>query len=369
VIAVPRRPSFPSGAARVKRILKHTWAHLWFDTGLLALVEWLRGLRPRCRPLAILMYHRIVSPERAGQVLSHPDIMVDAATFRRQLAFLASRYQVISLGDFAAAAQTGTPPPRRAVALTFDDGWEDNYQTAFPALRDAGLPATVFLTAGLIGSREMFWQERVIGRVRRLADRPRLLRDCFERSGLGGLVPLLPVPGGGDLSGEGTAALIDALLEVDEPRVAGLLERLAGAEPAPEPAVSANSFLSWTQVAEMRQGGIAFGSHGTSHRRLDRIPPEQADDEILRAKATLAEHLGGPETELFAYPNGGHTARVVAQLREAGYRAAVTTREGVNTMATDRFRLRRINACEDRFRSPRGRFSRAMLAAYLAGLL
>lgn len=366
---MPFRLFSPSVAARVKRFLKYTWAHLWFDTGLLALVEWLRSLRPRRRPLAILMYHRVVPPEWACQVLSHPDIVVGAASFRQQLAFLAARYRVISLGDFVAAAQAGTPPPARAVVLTFDDGWEDNYQTAFPALRDAGLPATVFLTAGLIGSREMFWQERVIGRVRRLADRPRILRDCFERSGLGGLVPLLPAPGGADPSGEGTAALIDALLGVEEPRVAGLLECLAGAEPAPEPAISANSFLSWTQVAEMHRGGIAFGSHGTSHRRLDRIPPEQADDEILRAKATLAEHLPGPETGLFAYPNGGHTDRVAARLRETGYRAAVTTREGVNSLATDRFRLRRINVCENRFRSPGGRFSRAMFAAYLAGLL
>ncbi|HNX96665.1 MAG TPA: polysaccharide deacetylase family protein, partial [Candidatus Aminicenantes bacterium] len=157
---MPPRPFSPSGAARVKRILKYTWAHLWFDTGLLALVEWLRNLRPRGRPLAILMYHRVVPPEWARRVLSHPDIVVSAASFRQQVAFLAARYRVIPLADFVTAAQAGTPPPARAVVLTFDDGWEDNYQTAFPVLRAAGLSATVFLTAGLIGSREMFWQER-----------------------------------------------------------------------------------------------------------------------------------------------------------------------------------------------------------------
>ncbi len=354
---------------RLKRLLKYLWARMWFDSGLLSLLALVRGRFSGGPPVAILMYHRVVPPEQAGQVLSHPDIVVDAADFRRQLEFLRGHCRVLSLADYVSACQACSPLPGGTVVLTFDDGWQDNYHTAFPLLGEFAMPSTVFVSTGFIDTRKLFWQEQIVGYVRQQGPSSPFLRDCFTRSGLSGLLPLLDPalqPGG---EAQGTAALIEALMASDERAVAGLLDRLSAAGPLADEVVAANTLLSWTQVAEMSRQGVVFGSHGVNHRRLDRISPAAAEEEIHDSREVLQERLPGKKTDLFAYPNGDFFPETVELLRQAGYRAAVTTREGLNLAGADPFRLKRINVCQRRFQSPAGRFSPALFAAYLAGLL
>lgn len=90
----------------------------------------------------VLMYHRVV-PDSADTSDLEPGMFVRASTFERQLHWLASRFRVGTLGDLF-----DNPPAlddRPVVALTFDDGWVDNLEVAWPLLQRAGLRATIFL--------------------------------------------------------------------------------------------------------------------------------------------------------------------------------------------------------------------------------
>jgi peptidoglycan/xylan/chitin deacetylase (PgdA/CDA1 family) len=99
------------------------------------------------RSLKILMYHAVGEPgEQAAR------FVVPLAEFERQMAWLArGRFAVVRLGDTVSAMLAGNPLPRRAIAITFDDGTRD-LALALPVLQRYGFPATAFIVPGAMGS-------------------------------------------------------------------------------------------------------------------------------------------------------------------------------------------------------------------------
>jgi peptidoglycan/xylan/chitin deacetylase (PgdA/CDA1 family) len=93
----------------------------------------------------ILMYHYIsVPPEDAD--IYRLDLSVTPENFRAQMQYLADNgYSVISLYDLNLALRWGTPLPPNPVVLTFDDGYVDVYENAFPILQEFGFTGTFFV--------------------------------------------------------------------------------------------------------------------------------------------------------------------------------------------------------------------------------
>jgi peptidoglycan/xylan/chitin deacetylase (PgdA/CDA1 family) len=108
--------------------------------------------RPRpSADLPILMYHHVGPlPPRPDAI--RRDLTVSPANFEKQLVYLAeSRIQTVHLDALMTHLGGGPQLPPRAVVLTFDDGYDDNYQFAFPLLRKYGMVGTFFITTGFIG--------------------------------------------------------------------------------------------------------------------------------------------------------------------------------------------------------------------------
>lgn len=94
----------------------------------------------------ILMYHHVST--------STPRVTsVNADEFREHLEYLRdNRFTVLPLEDIVTALRNGEPLPDRSAAITFDDGYRNNYDTAYPMLREFGFPFTLFISSGLVGS-------------------------------------------------------------------------------------------------------------------------------------------------------------------------------------------------------------------------
>jgi peptidoglycan/xylan/chitin deacetylase (PgdA/CDA1 family) len=103
-------------------------------------------------PPLVLMYHAIGDQhEPAGRYL------VPAARFAEQLRWLRRQgYQAVRLDEILEHRREYRLPPARAVAITFDDGYEDNHRLAFPLLRDAGMPATFYLVSSRLGQANVW---------------------------------------------------------------------------------------------------------------------------------------------------------------------------------------------------------------------
>jgi len=270
-----------------------------------------RGVLALTRPrrFLILCYHRVNDD-------AHPFFTgTPVALFRRQMETLRRYFTVLSLEDLAARAREHDLP-ENGVAITFDDGYRDNYENAFPILRELGLPATIFLTTEALDGSALLWHDRVFDafhRTRKTEARASIETELarLRRS-----------------SPEGRDAWIDALLE----------------ELGIEPGMPAGwEKLTWPQVREMASQGVSFGAHTLDHPILTRVSAEEARRQVRESKRRIEAETGTPVTS-FAYPNGtasdfdASTERIVA---DEGFSLAVTTLLGANDESTNPYRLRR----------------------------
>lgn len=278
--------------------------------------------------LSILIFHRVL-PE---QDPLFPGEMT-AARFDAVCAWIADWFNVLPLDEAAQRLREGTLP-RRALAITFDDGYADNRTIAAEVLRRHRLPCTFFVATGFLDGGRM-WNDTLIETVRSCD------RDSLD------LTDVLP-----DI---GTLAL--AGIDARRAAVGRLVMRAKYLPPAERQqlvdAVAARAcvappsdlMMRSEQVLELHRMGMQIGAHTVSHPILARLPREEARTEIVQSKRTLEAIVSAPVT-LFAYPNGkpgeDYAPESVELAREAGFAAAVSTQPGVSDRKTDPFQLKRF---------------------------
>jgi peptidoglycan/xylan/chitin deacetylase (PgdA/CDA1 family) len=106
--------------------------------------------------------------------------------------------------------------------------------------------------------------------------------------------------------------------------------------------VGAPGFLTWDQVKEMEKYNFVAGAHTRHHVYLPTLSLVRAQDEIAGSKKVIEDHLGH-SIDYFAYPSGGFSEDVKRLVKEAGYKAAVTTNRGKDKFNMDLYELKRIH--------------------------
>ena len=280
----------------------------------------------RRRPaFPILTYHR-VNDERDP---FFPSVPTDV--FEQQMGYVATTYRVLTVEDLAERMGRGSLP-RNALAITFDDGYRDNLTHAAPILARYGLPATIFLATGFIGTAEVAWFDRVALAFKLTK------AEAFS------------APWGETLSLHSHAERLRAV-----ERLLGYLKRLTDDDlrrtldqalevlGVTDKQGFKNLMLTWDDVHALAGLGFSIGAHTVNHPILSRVSPERAWTEILGSRTTIESACGRPP-RAFAYPNGGpgdFTETVKRLVRQAGFTCAVTTLFGLNTPETPLYELRR----------------------------
>ena len=283
----------------------------------------------RVRTCQILAYHRVNDEN------DHFSPAISTNAFARQMEILKKRFTVCSLDRLLVGIQTGDLP-ENAVAVTFDDGYRDNYINAFPVLSRYSIPATIFLATGAIGSSGMLlWHDRVFAALRK-AETPYL-------ADLGPSLGTLPL---GSL-GEKLAAqkrILNLLWSMDAQERELAIQRLTDGLQVNGTNEINGLMMSWEEVLKMHRNGIDFGAHTVTHPILSRLSRECAGREITESLKTIEERLGSRVTS-FAYPVGrkmDFDATTKSLLEDAGCRCAVTMIFGNNETGADPYELRRI---------------------------
>lgn len=290
--------------------------------------------------LLILAYHRVLPTGHPDRTTEQPGMYVSPDTLALHLKVLRRYFTITPLSQWIAGVVRGEVPDR-ACAITFDDGWRDNFDHAFPVLRSEGVPATIFLVSDYVGSSYQFWPTRL---ARLLLDQDGSDRHRRLRASLGALGD-----GVSGFEGEGSAF---SQREVDE--VIGrcksqytdqeIMAFLDAAErkPAESARLAERDILTWDEIRVMSDSGlIEFGSHTRRHIRLEsRTTTEVMREEIVGSKRVLEERLGRP-VHMFCYPNGDYCPAAVELVRNA-YSAAVTMNRGTNPRSCNPYLLRRV---------------------------
>lgn len=305
----------------------------------------LRGLRTVIAPtLRVLAYHRVaVEPLSPDYPFDRELVSSFRSEFEWQLDYLRRHYSPVSCRQVADALDGGAPLPPRPVLVTFDDGFDDNYGVAFPALAARDVPAIIFLATDYVGSEAIYWFDRVAYAIQRT----RAERLRFED---GTLLQIGSTPRTRQRALRDVLRQLKSLENLARSRMVDELERIAAApvEPAHRPLSRA---LDWAQVREMSERGIEFGSHTASHPVLTRIAdPETLDRELIGSKERI-EAETGRAVDALAYPVGGIEAlneRVVDRVRATGYRLAFTYQSGNNRLdRIERLALKRLRVEHD----------------------
>lgn len=263
-------------------------------------------------------------------------LWVSPHRFAEQLDALTRHFVPLSLSELAERLRAGKVPDK-AVVVTFDDGYADNLWNARPLLERFGVPATVFVTTGLVGTdREFYWDElerlllreteqelrlEVRGRVRqvrqwKLTNDEERLRAYREICDL--LKPLQP----------------------EEREI--VLEQLRYWFGVPANGRPDRRLMSVEElVAISRDGLVEIGAHTVNHPDLSALPPNRQRWEIETGKGQLEKWLGR-SIRWFAYPYGRGNAVTRQLVREAGFEAACAMSLSSVTHRSDPFWLPRL---------------------------
>jgi peptidoglycan/xylan/chitin deacetylase (PgdA/CDA1 family) len=272
------------------------------------------------RPL-VVCYHRVVDDFEAAARTEMRSMLTSRGMFERHLDCIGRHFRFVSLDELGERLLSGVPFTERVAAVTFDDGYHDVYEHAYPVLKRKGIPGAVFVVTDLVG--RSLWQihdrlYHLVAKAFATWDDPR--RElCGLLSDLGLPGPQITRPPAASRSPLlAVSALLPVLSQTNIHRVMDGLEASVG-----------NGFydipktLTWPMLAEMRRNGIIVGSHTRTHVRLPMESPEIVAEELEGSKRELEQQLGGP-IDHFAYPDGQFTGPVVAAVARAGYRFAYT---------------------------------------------
>jgi peptidoglycan/xylan/chitin deacetylase (PgdA/CDA1 family) len=317
-----------------------------------ALGRTLRG--PLDARAVILMYHRVCELETDPWGLC-----VAPSRFAEHLEVVRAEYAPVPLDRLTGASAR---LPRRAVAVTFDDGYADVLHEAAPLLERRDVPATAFVVSGAVGAGREYWSDELERLLLGPGTLPRTLAlrvaGAELRWDLGEDAAYTEEAwarhrgwrawGGREVTARHAAykGLWTALRQVpDLERRAALeeLRRWAGAGAAGRPSHRA---LEAEEVAALAAGGLVeIGAHTVRHSTLSALAEDAQRDEIVGSKREL-EAMTGRRVTSFAYPHGmpdDYTPATVALVREAGFARACSAFPGVTRGRTDRFQLPRMN--------------------------
>lgn len=299
-------------------------------------IRGIEGLRRKLdRKLRVLAYHRV--RDITDDFSFDPELISASPTqFREQIRYVRDRYTPVRCEDVVESVESGTPLPHDAVLITFDDGYDDNYDVAFPILKSLGVPATFFVSTGHIDGGHPYAYDWLAHMVRETKAPNVALPDYGFN---------LHLPEGRD---DRLLALMNFLSwykRRSDGEQTAIMKQLEEAWNMPRTSSHPDCRpMTWSQLREMHAAGMSIGAHGVHHRMLAKLEPHDLHAEVNACKARLEHELDSPALAI-SYPVGNevaYDARVIDAVKQAGFKIAFTYLNGYEVLPLESpYELRR----------------------------
>ncbi len=285
----------------------------------------------RSRAVMSLMYHRI-----NDQSAQFPGISVER--FREQMQWVRNNCTPIRCEEIVDAARFAGKirPP---VVITFDDGYRDYHDVAYPILREYKIPAAVFLATSFMDNGGLIWTEAMSHALTItnkksitltfMGNRTYSLANALQRSQFLDEAKLV----------------LKSISDIDRQKsLAELLVALGVLDPGQD---LPRQMLSWGEV-RATMDGTSYGGHTHTHPILSQLSAAAMEQEIRLCRDRLLAETNITPT-LFAYPNGRRqdfNDATKAALKRSGFNLSFSTIEGLIDAGSDPMELRRQPACD-----------------------
>ncbi|MBI1247229.1 polysaccharide deacetylase family protein [bacterium] len=272
------------------------------------------------RGLLVLTYHRIGDSSQCE--FDRGVYSADEATFTRQMEFVRSHFEVVGI-DQVVRQPDSYWRNRQAVLITFDDGYVDNFEVAFPVLKRLGMPALFFVTSGFLDQRSISWWDEIAWMMRQRY--PQMAADELD---------------------DEICQRIERYYELSGDQRESYLDRLSDELKTDRYDAGSPPWMTWEMLREMAKSDIRFGGHTVTHPILTRIQNNDWEFELAEGKRRLEEETG-TEVQAFSYPVGNPDCFSDSLMTQTArhYQAAFSCYGGVNRAASakrwDRFDLQR----------------------------
>jgi peptidoglycan/xylan/chitin deacetylase (PgdA/CDA1 family) len=277
----------------------------------------------------ILTYHRF-SCARNPHRISREE-------FTAHLAYLKKYNRVLPLTEAVEYLENGKSLPPAATVITIDDGYRDAYETAFPVLKEFGLPATVYAVTGFLDKKCWLWTDLM--RFVMLKTKSGAVKIEFENDKIEGELT-------DDQKRFEIASRINSRLKkMPDDEKKKKINEIAEKLEVEMPATPAEEFapMTWDEAREMDACGVQIESHTVTHPILTNISADDLNSELVNSKKRLEDVLDR-KVKNFCYPNGSLSENVRRAVENAGYTSATTTDYGFNARNENPFLLKRIDA-------------------------
>jgi peptidoglycan/xylan/chitin deacetylase (PgdA/CDA1 family) len=310
----------------------------------------------------ILMFHRVTD------TFFDVSLLIKRKTFEECLKYITQSYPVISMDFLSQNFDKWERIPDDRVVITFDDGWIDFHDTAYPILNRLKIPATVYLTTGFVSSECGYWQERlnslllqivankkVFSKKDDIVSMPEInlkLKDLISKSEDTQIIFKFI----GYLKKFTHDIILKTISDLED-----LLKEYSIIISEDEH----RSFVNWDEINSIKDPNISFGSHTVNHPILTNEQTNVVKDETNKSKEVIEKETGRNVLH-FCYPNGNYDDGIKKIVSES-YKSACTTKAGFVSKDSDIYGLNRIGINEEMITDWRGNFSKYvfMLSMFL----
>jgi len=289
---------------KLKRKLKLLTANVLEKTNL---TSTLSSHNPKT-PL-ILMYHRVLDPKSTPYPVQ-AGMYVTPETFKMQMDFLSKHMNFISIDEAAANIKDGAKIPENSVCITFDDGWCDNYENAFPILKEHSIPAAIFLPTAFIETDKWFWSDSFSNNCFQIRKEKNQSKAIFELSEFSFLetnlneeIQKLLHSGSDNSFSKHLDICLNLLKKIPLKKREELNSILENHTSSKNKKTKDRMFMNWQEIKEMSKSGIDFGSHSHNHLMFETLSEEEIKNELEISSTKLSMFLD-KATSVFCYPEG-----------------------------------------------------------------
>ncbi|MBL4899037.1 MAG: polysaccharide deacetylase family protein [Colwellia sp.] len=243
--------------------------------------------------------------------------------FKKQLQFIKKHFQVITLDEALLLAENKLPLNKQYALITFDDGYIDNYEEAYPVLKEEKISAVFFIPTDYVNSDLIPWWDEIAWMLKNTTKN----EFCFGKSDVFHL--------NSSVLDKTIRNILTAIKSDSRSMDEKILELKAKLECEYKVNPKDKSlFVSWEQLKEMKSGGMAIGSHTCSHRILTHIDKENQLLELEQSKQCLEQYLGC-NIDSIAYPVGQSNTfnqAICEMTQQLGYKIGFSFTNAVNDL-------------------------------------
>lgn len=280
----------------------------------------------------ILFYHGI-----SNRNIKFSQRHFSKSDFERQIKYLKKKkYAFLNLTKLVNKQDTLKNPKHKYVILTFDDGFKDIINYAYPVMKKYKAKGCLYVISDIISKNNLLWTDYVEVLIRNAPNSNfKFIFNNEEHYYSLNSETEIQIASNDIKKKLRSISDIDRLTHLKQFKIPN---KISSFKRVPEEYIIA----TWDDLKLLDKNTLEIGCHSKTHPNLTSLETiEEIQRELMESKLSIENKIGYKIFH-FCYPAGEFNNNIIQYVKKYGYITATTTKEGFNTYNTELFQLRRI---------------------------